>query len=79
MNRAWAYAALVALGITALVGCGGGDSGQGASDEEIKTVLNTFFTSAVPSQCDLITQKALQQIAPSVARADDPAARAVRR
>jgi hypothetical protein len=54
--------------------CGGGDNGSGASEDEINGVLNTFFTSADPSQCDLITQKALQQIAPSVARADDPAA-----
>jgi hypothetical protein len=57
----------------ALAACGGGDSGPGASEEEINSVLTTFFTSADPSQCDLITQKALQQIAPSVARADDPA------
>jgi hypothetical protein len=53
--------------------CGGGDSGSGAEDE-INGVLKTFFTTADPSQCDLITPKALQQIAPSVARADDPAA-----
>jgi hypothetical protein len=55
-----------------LAACGGG-GGSGASEDEINDVLNTFFTTADPSQCDLLTQKALQQIAPSVARADDPA------
>jgi hypothetical protein len=73
VGRAWVYAMLVALAVTALAGCGGGDSGPGASEEEINIVLTTFFTSADPSQCDLLTQKALQQIAPSAARADDPA------
>jgi hypothetical protein len=61
------------IAASTLAACGGGDSGPGASEEEINSVLTTFFTSADPAQCDLVTQKALQQIAPSVARADDPA------
>jgi hypothetical protein len=64
--------ALVATSV--LAACGGGGSGSGGSEDEINSVLTTFFTTADPSQCDQLTQKALQQIAPSVARADDPAA-----
>jgi hypothetical protein len=76
MGRSWAAAALAMALVVAsvLAACGGGDSGTGASEDEINGVLDTFFTSADPSQCDVITPKALQQIAPSVARADDPAA-----
>jgi hypothetical protein len=63
--------ALVAA--STLAACGGGGSGSGGTEEEeINGVLTTFFTTADPAQCDLITQKALQQIAPSVERADDP-------
>jgi hypothetical protein len=62
--------ALVAA--STLAACGGGGNGSGDSEGEINGVLTTFFTTADPSQCDLLTPKALQQIAPSVARADDP-------
>jgi hypothetical protein len=65
-------AAATAVLAFAVAGCGGGGSGD--SEKEINSVLNSFFTTADPSQCDLFTTKALQQIAPSVARADDPAA-----
>jgi hypothetical protein len=74
MGRSWA-ATVLAMALVAactLAACGGG-SGSGGSEDEINSVLNTFFTTADPSQCELLTQKALQQIAPSVARADDPA------
>jgi hypothetical protein len=57
-----------------LAACGGGGSGSNDSEKEINSALTTFFTTADPSQCDLLTQKALEQVAPSVARADDPAA-----
>ena len=63
-------AVLVALASVMLaVGCGGG----GPSDQDqIKGVLETSFTTADPVQCDQVTQKGLQNIAPSVAQAPDP-------
>lgn len=64
--------AMALVAASTLAACGGG-GGSGGSEDEINSVLTTFFTTADPSQCDLLTQKALQQIAPSVARADDPA------
>ena len=70
--RAYAVATTLALLVVATAGCGGG-SGGGSDDDEVNGVLETFFTTSDPAQCDLITPKALQQIAPSVARADDPA------
>jgi hypothetical protein len=73
-SRAPTVLAMALVAASALTACGGGGSGPGASEEEINGVLTTFFTTADPSQCDLLTPKALQQIAPSVARADDPAA-----
>ena len=70
--RAYAVATTLALLVVAAPACGGG-SGGGSGDDEVKRVLETFFTTSDPAQCDLLTQNALQQIAPSVARADDPA------
>src|SRR3954451_5544976 len=70
--RAATDLAMTLVVASTLAACGG-DGGSRASEDEINSVLSTFFTTADPSQCDLLTQKALQQIAPSVARADDPA------
>lgn len=64
-------AMLVGLALAAVTGCGGA---SGPSDEDqIKQVLTTAFTTSDPAQCQQLTQKGLQQIAPSVAQADDPA------
>jgi hypothetical protein len=70
MGRVTASAMLVGLALAAATGCGGG----GSSDEDqINKVLTTSFTTADPAQCEEVTQKGLQQIAPSVAKAPDPA------
>jgi hypothetical protein len=61
---------LVGLTLAVAAGCGGG----GSSDEDaINEVLTTSFTTADPAQCDEVTRKGLQQLAPSVASAPDPA------
>jgi hypothetical protein len=61
---------LAGLALVAPAGCGGG----GPSDQdEINKVLTTSFTTADPAQCDEVTGKGLQQLAPSVADSPDPA------
>ena len=70
MRRETGTAALVVLAIVVAGGCGGSGS---SADDQIKEVLNTSFTTADPVQCEQVTQKGLQQIAPFVARAPDPA------
>jgi hypothetical protein len=70
MGRVTATVMLVGLALAAAFGCGG----NGSNDEdEINEVLTTSFTTADPAQCQQLTQKGLQQLAPSIAEAEDPA------
>jgi hypothetical protein len=70
MGRVTIAAMLVGFALAAAVGCGGGGS---SDQDEINRVLTTSFTTADPAQCDELTQKGLQQLAPSVATAPNPA------
>src|ERR1044071_7696059 len=78
-----ALGASLAVALIAIGGCGGGGDGGGgddggaspdeaASNPEIVKVLETFFTTADPEQCESFTPRAIEEIAPSTLREDDP-------
>jgi hypothetical protein len=60
--------AVASLALVALfaAGCGGG-SGSGSGDDEVKRVLETFFATSDPAQCEQFTERAFRQLAPNVA------------
>jgi hypothetical protein len=70
--RSWAVVLLASVALVA-AGCGGG-SGSGSGDDEVKRVLETFFTTSDPVQCEELTNNAFKQLSPDVLAADDPAA-----
>jgi hypothetical protein len=71
MGRVTASAILVGLALAAAAGCG---SGGNSDEDEITGVLTTSFTTADPVQCEEVTQKAMEQLAPTAAAAKDPVA-----
>jgi hypothetical protein len=68
-------AALAALALAA-TGCGGdgdeGPSGSSGDEEEITEVLNIFFTTTDPVQCEQVTENFFREQSPDVLAADDP-------
>jgi hypothetical protein len=71
--RGYALATTLALLLVAAAGCGG-DSGGGSGQEEVGRVLQTFFTTSDPVQCEELTNNAFKQLSPNVLAADDPSA-----
>lgn len=69
--RAHAIPVALAMALVAAAGCGGGSND---AKDEIKGVLETSFTTSDPAQCDEVTEKGLNELNPSVAKAKDPAA-----
>jgi hypothetical protein len=76
MGRASALLLAFAL-VASAAGCGG-DDGSGSSGDsassEITGVLETFFTTSDPIQCEQVTQRGFERFSPSVALAEDPVA-----
>lgn len=76
MGRVCTYLAVAGIALAGLAGCGG--DGDGGSDDdansEITGVLETFFTTSDPIQCEQVTQKGLEEFSPTVASAEDPVA-----
>jgi hypothetical protein len=70
--RAYAVVGTLAVLVAAAAGCGG-DSGGGTGEDEVTGVLQTFFTTSDPAQCDELTNNAFKQLSPNVLAADDPA------
>jgi hypothetical protein len=71
--RAYAIATALTLLLVAVAGCGGSSSG-GSGEDEVKRVLETFFTTSDPVQCEELTDNAFKQLSPNVLAADDPKA-----
>jgi hypothetical protein len=76
MGRGCAFTLVAVLALSSLAGCGGDDGGSGddAARDEITAVLDTFFTTSDPVQCEQVTQSGFEDFSPSVASAKDPVA-----